>query len=101
MARIAHHPVPARFGRRMGHLGKRIFGGILDAVLPVPENVPLASIGEVRRVLVVRPNFRIGNTLITTPLATALRQRFPGAAVDWLGGDTTASLLANLPIDRV
>src|SRR5262249_52136443 len=44
---------------------------------------------------------RIGNTLIATPLLLALRQRFPGARVDFLGADTTSTLLAHLPVDTV
>lgn len=49
----------------------------------------------------VRPNFRIGNTLMTSSLIYALQARFPGAAIDTLSGDTTASLLENLPINLV
>jgi len=101
MARISHHPRAQRVGRYFGHFGKRLLGGLLDFALPVPENIPLAAVDGVRRVLVVRPNFRIGNTLITAPLVLALRQRFPGATLDWLSGDTTASLLANLPIGEI
>lgn len=100
MARIAHHPATQRLGRRLGHLGKRLLGALLDLVLPVPSNQPLEVLQGVERVLLVRPNFRIGNTLITAPLIGALRQRFPGAQVDYLGGDTTMSLLRHLPIDH-
>ncbi len=74
---------------------------MLDAVVSVPANQSLENLGEVRRVLLVRPNFRIGNTLITAPLVPALRQRFPGARLDYLCGDTTAGLLAHLPLDTV
>lgn len=101
MRKISHIPWMQRLGIRLGHLGKRFMGALLDLVVPVPANIAAEDMREVRRVLVVRPNFRIGNTLITSPLVPALRQRFPGATIDWLSGDTTASLLANLPVHQV
>jgi heptosyltransferase-3 len=98
---ISSHPVAQRLGQTVGHWGKRVGLGVLEAVLPQLPNVPLEAVGNVRRVLLVRPNFRIGNTLIATPLIVALRQRFPQAQVDYLGGDTTSVLLEHLPVDTV
>lgn len=98
---LAHHPLAQRLGKALGHWGKHVLGRGLDAVLPTPPNVPIDAVRDVRRVLIVRSNFRIGNTLIATPLILALRQRFPGAQLDYLGGDTTAALLAHLPVDRL
>ncbi|MFI4972815.1 MAG: glycosyltransferase family 9 protein, partial [Hyphomicrobiales bacterium] len=96
-----HHPARKRFGRWLGGHGKRILGRLLDFAISVPANQPLDKLGDVRRVLLVRPNFRIGNTLITTPLVLALRRRFPGARLDYLAGDRAMSLLAHLPLDHV
>jgi len=101
MRKPSQIPVVQRFGRRIGHLSKNFFGGVLDVLVPTPENTPPEALVEVRSVLVVRPNFRIGNTLISTPLVTALQRRFPQARIDWLSGDTTASLLSHLPLGRV
>lgn len=101
MRKPSQLPFMQRFGRRIGHFSKNLLGKVLDALMPTPANRPLDAVGEVRRILVVRPNFRIGNTLISTPLALALQQRFPGARIDWLSGDTTASLLAHLPLGKV
>jgi len=98
---LAHHPLAQRVGKVVGHGGKLVFGRVLDTMLSTPTNVPIDAVRDVRRVLIVRPNFRIGNTLIAAPLILAVRQRFPGAQVDYLGGDTTAALLAHLPVDTV
>src|SRR5271169_4096153 len=98
---LAHHPVAQRVGKAVGHWGKRVLGRVLGTILPTPPNLPVDALRGVRRVLIVRPNFRIGNTLIVTPLIFALRQRFPGARLDYLTGDTTAILLAHLPVDTV
>jgi heptosyltransferase-3 len=76
---FAHHPLAQRVGKALGHRGKRVLGRVLDPMLSTPPNVPIETVRDVRRVLIVRPNFRIGNTLITAPLIFALRQRFPGA----------------------
>lgn len=101
MVSFAHHPLAQRMGKSLGHWGKRVFLRTLDSVLPTLPNVPIESLRDVRRVLLVRPNFRIGNTLIATPLIIALRERFPGAEVDYLGGDTTGVLLDQLPVHMV
>jgi len=98
---FVHHPLAQRVGRTLGHWGKRVCLRLLDAVLPTLPNVPIGAVRDVRRVLLVRPNFRIGNTLIATPLILALRERFPGARLDYLSGDTTGALLAYLPVDTV
>jgi lipopolysaccharide heptosyltransferase III len=98
---LAHHPLAQRVGGALGHGGKRLLGRALDTVLSVPPNIPIDVVRDARRVLIVRPNFKIGNTLIATPLIFALRQRFPGARLDYLAGDTTAALLEHLPVDTV
>jgi ADP-heptose:LPS heptosyltransferase len=38
----------------------------------------------IHRILLLRPNHRLGNTLLLTPLLSELEQRFPGAEVDVL-----------------
>ena len=101
MKSLAHHPLAQRVGHAFGHGGKRMLGRVLDIALSTPPNVPIDAVRDAHQVLIVRPNFRIGNTLITAPLILALRQRFPGARLDYLAGDTTATLLAHLPVDTV
>ena len=90
-----------RFGRHLERGAKRLLRHLLDIVLPVPPNEPVHAVGTPRRVLLVRPNFRIGNTLISAPLIAAMQTRFPGANIDYLGADTTAMLLRHFPIEHV
>lgn len=101
MMSLAHHPLAQRVGHALGHRAQRMLGRALDSVVSTPPNVPIDAVCDARRVLIVRPNFRIGNTVIAAPLILALRQRFPGARLDYLAGDTTAGLLAHLPVDTV
>lgn len=90
----------SRIGSALSPIGRRLLQRVLDLFLPIERNVPLSEIGEVRRILLVRPNFRLGNALITNPLIMALRERFPGARIDYLGGEGTFAVLDHLPIDE-
>ncbi|WP_413624568.1 glycosyltransferase family 9 protein [Luteibacter sp. Lutesp34] len=45
----------------------------------------------IQRVLVCRPNHRLGNTVLTTPLIAELERRYPGAEVDVLSAGPAAS----------
>lgn len=87
-------------GSALSPIGRRFLQWLLDLFLPIERSVPLSEIGEIRRILLVRPNFRLGNALITSPLIEALRARFPGAQLDYLGGEGTLSVLEHLPLDE-
>lgn len=54
-----------------------------------------------RRILLIRPNFRIGNAAISTSLITCFRTRFPQARIDVLATDRTSAVLLNQPVDVV
>jgi heptosyltransferase III len=99
--RFARHPQVQTFGKRVGRLGRALLAKLLDAFFPLKPSLALPAPSEVRSVLLVRPNFRIGNTLLLAPLVPALRERYPAASLDVLSGDSTAALLEGLPIDRV
>lgn len=45
----------------------------------------------IQRILVCRPNHRLGNTLLLTPLLIEIERRFPGAEVDVLSAGPAAS----------
>jgi hypothetical protein len=89
----------SRIGSALSPIGRRLLQRILDLFLPIEDNVALADLHDVRSILLVRPNFRLGNALITSPLIAALRERFPGARIDYLGGEGTLAVLDGLPID--
>jgi heptosyltransferase III len=70
-------------------------------LVPAGHTRALPSPARVRRVLFVRVNFRIGNTLLSTALLGALRARYPHARIDVLAAEPTASLFHGLPVDHV
>jgi heptosyltransferase-3 len=51
-----------------------------------------------RRILLVRPNFRLGNALISARLIKAFADGHPDIEIDFIGTDTTAVLLNNMPL---
>ncbi|GHC22178.1 hypothetical protein GCM10010082_12650 [Kushneria pakistanensis] len=53
------------------------------------------------RILLVRPNYRIGNALIMSPVIDTFRQRFPDARIDLLTTDNTCTLFRHQPLDHV
>jgi heptosyltransferase III len=79
------------------HLKRAIFGsmaGTGDSRALKPSGVDL---DRVRKVLVVRPNFRMGNLLLLTPGLAALRARLPRARIDVIGSGKYLSLLEHNP----
>ena len=101
LRKLVRGPRGQKLGHAAGRLGRRFLAGLLARVLPAPAAAAHEGLGEVEKILLVRPNFRIGNTLMTNALVPALRSRFPGARIDYLVGDTTIALLENLPIDHI
>jgi lipopolysaccharide heptosyltransferase III len=90
-----------RLGRALDRSARRVLDAVLDVVWPPGANGQLPDAETVRSILLVRPNFRIGNTVLATALIPVLQARFPAASIDYLAGDTTAKLLDGLPIHRV
>lgn len=60
------------------------------------------GLGEVRRVLVIRTDERVGNVLLTIPLLRALRAGLPEARIVFLHAASKTSLVRGLPyVDRL
>ena len=81
---------------RMHAWRRRAITWILRRALPPARNLvregelPVAGI---QRVLICRPNHRLGNTVMLTALMSEIENRFPGAEVDVLGsGGATRSV---------
>lgn len=66
-----------------------------DARLRQTRNLGTA---EIRTILICRPNHRLGNLLLLTPLVSELQRAFPDAKVDMLlAGDDGAELFRGFP----
>src|SRR5690349_5248431 len=54
----------------------------------------------IRKVLLVRGNFRMGDSVLASPAIFLFRKNFPDAAIDFVGSPMSRALFQNLPIDR-
>ncbi len=72
---------------------RRFAAWLARHLIASPKN--LVGAGElpgsgIQRILVCRPNHRLGNTLLLTPLLVEIERRFPGAEVDVLSAGSAA-----------
>lgn len=64
-----------------------------------PQKVDLRR-EKIRKILLVRSLFRLGDSILATPAIALMHHNFPGASIDYVGPKVTKKLFQNLPIDR-
>lgn len=79
---------------------KRYLLGAMRHILKQPAPETIDSLVDIKKILIIRPNFRLGNALISTPAIDAFRERFPSARIDYLATDKTWPLLQQRPVDH-
>lgn len=55
---------------------------------------------DIKRILLVRGLFRMGDTILATPAILLFQKNFPGAKIDFVGPRIAKVLFENLPIDH-
>ncbi len=92
-----------RFGKRLEVAGKRITTSVFSRVLGGRSvSVDAPRLSDVRKILFVRPNFRMGNMLLATPGLHAARVALPQAKIGFLTTSAYVQLLKGHPdIDRL
>jgi len=55
---------------------------------------------DLKRILLVRANFRIGNAVLTLPAVAAFHKNFPAAKIDYVGSPISRLLLLNQPLEH-
>ncbi|HEY0841063.1 MAG TPA: lipopolysaccharide heptosyltransferase family protein, partial [Vulgatibacter sp.] len=80
--------------RLLRWLGRALVIALARVVFGKPRSLPP---GEVRKVLVIRTDERVGNVLLTIPLLRALRQGLPNARIVFLHAASKAALVKGLP----
>ena len=55
---------------------------------------------RIKKILLVRGNFRMGDSVLASPAILLFRKNFPGATIDFVGSSMSRTLFQNLPIDR-
>ncbi|MGZ6142602.1 MAG: glycosyltransferase family 9 protein [Myxococcales bacterium] len=76
-------------------VGVRLVARTAAALLPLPSQAP--PLDEIRRVLVVRTDDRVGNALLTIPLVRILQRALQNARVDLLLAAKRAQVAEGLP----
>ncbi|CAM4305994.1 glycosyltransferase family 9 protein [Vreelandella rituensis] len=97
LTRLRRHTTMRRLGKTLEKRAKAwVYRRLATSWKPVPASS--ATLEGVKRVLLVRPNFRIGNALISARLIDAFAQARPDIEVDYLATDTTVSLFEGMPL---
>ncbi|MFT7860985.1 MAG: glycosyltransferase family 9 protein [Sulfurimonas sp.] len=80
-----------------------LFNGLLSFLFPKKNQQTTINKDEVKNILIIRPNYRIGNLLFLTPLINELAKQIPDAKIDIIVGMKLAGkILEPLPnVDKV
>src|ERR1051325_2134575 len=85
-------------------LNKRISGaaiGLLNLATGRAADAVVDLAREpIRKILLVRGNFRMGDSVLASPAIFLFRENFPDATIDFVGSPMSRALFRNLPIDR-
>ncbi|WP_456268617.1 glycosyl transferase [Kushneria sp. AK178] len=74
---------------------------LMAKYLQKSEGVEADQLQGPLKILLVRPNYRIGNALIMSPVIETFRQRFPEARIDLLTTDNTQTLFRHQGVDHL
>lgn len=100
LTRIRTNTVLKKIAQRVEKKLKRRLTALLWKFLKQPKPTDADSLDGIESILLIRPNYRLGNALIGAPAIAAFRKRFPSARIDFLATDTTLALFENQPVDR-
>jgi len=83
-----------RFRKQLNRWIHRLF----SKLYPLKENPEPIKKSLIKKILLVRINYRIGNILFTTPLLNALEKEFPDAEIDvMIGAPFITPLIEKMP----
>ena len=73
----------------------------MNRVTVSPREEAINLQGEnIKKILLVRALFRMGDSILATPAISLLRDNFPSATIDFVGPRIAKELYQNLPIDQ-
>jgi len=72
----------------------------MNAITPTSSHQEMdAGREKIKKILIVRSLFRMGDAILATPAILLLRRNFPAAKIDFVGPPVSKLLFENLPID--
>lgn len=91
------HRLPYFLNKKIRGLVMRAISLFLGKVKKEQINLPKE---QIKKILLVRANFRIGNAILATPSVFIFRKNFPRATIDFIGSPASGLLYRHLPIDH-
>ena len=91
-------PRPLRY--RVDRLVRSTVMLVIGWLAPKDRPQILKSGDSLKRVLLVRTNYRIGNAILTLPAIQAFRARYPGAEIDFVGAPIARVLFENQSLNH-
>ncbi len=94
--------VPAQIQHWRKKMTQSLTGRLGQSLRPLHTPSNCTSI-PIRRILIIRPNHRLGNTLLITPIVAEMQQLFPNATVDlFVKGGIAKEVFREYPqVDRI
>ena len=94
-------PTKKAFRYRLEQMIRKTFMRAIIIVASGRQTVAMDPRGqELKRILLVRANFRIGNAILTLPAIAAFRKKYPDAKIDYVGSQMSRVLFQNQPLDH-
>jgi heptosyltransferase-3 len=92
-------PVPfyIRVNKAISGIAGAVIGSMTARSADVEADLSRAAIGKI---LLVRGNFRMGDSVLASPAITLFRKNFPDARIDFVGSSMSEALFQHMPIDR-
>ncbi|WP_213521462.1 glycosyltransferase family 9 protein [Nonlabens sp.] len=81
--------------KTIDRLRRNLFRSITRQIGSKTKKQDLSNIdlNKIKKVLIIRPNHRLGNLLLTTPLVQEITTTFPNATIDFLAKGTLAPIV--------
>ncbi|MGE5220279.1 MAG: glycosyltransferase family 9 protein [Chloroflexota bacterium] len=97
--RLFHSARPLRY--RLDRSIRYSIMRIIGWMAPTAEGVDFDPRNpSIKKILLVRANFRMGNALLALPAIAAFRKQFPNAVIDFVGSPISHLLFRRQPLDR-
>lgn len=91
------HPLPYFLNKKIRCLIMWAINLFLGEVKKEQNNL---SKEQIKKILLVRANFRIGNAILAIPSIFIFRENFPHARIDFAGSPVSGLLYKHLPVDH-
>lgn len=84
------------FKKKMNTFRRKVMRGLTNHIGKTKQTVKPISLNEIKSILIVRPNHRLGNMLMVTPLVNEVSSQFPNCEITlFVKGDAAKIIFPN------